>query len=123
MSPQYVGGQLTIKNSSYVRCGQIKTVSVEGSGEKAIVCVELAWLAEFKNGDGEATKKFTGGKWVAINPESYRISKKVFSFTTTGQHLTFSSSELSETAIFVLPAKNGLDPRDVQGLNWPTGEE
>ena len=112
MVASYIGGQLEVQNHSkgYLGCGEIKTGTIEGTGNNATLKVVLTWRAR---SEGHPLRSH----WV--NDTNLTYEAKLLTYVVYrigGDRILLQSSIVGEIVILSLPNDSTLDPSSVEGL-------
>ena len=107
-----VGGQIKAQNLSSVFCGEIREITVVGSGNEAVLRVRLNWKAA---GQGSAQRPT---RWVNQATElDFDVALANFHVTKLSKGRYILRSAVANELVFLYPASAPtLNPSDVVGL-------
>jgi hypothetical protein len=108
----FVGGQIKAQNPNVVFCGEIKEISVTGTGANALLRVRLNWKAL---GQGPAQNP---RRWVNDTTElNFEVALVNFHISNIGRgRLALRSNPVNELVFLYPPSAPSLDSSDVVGL-------
>lgn len=108
----FAGGQIKAQNQNMVFCGEIREISVVGTGNDALLRVRLNWKAL---GQGPAQNP---RRWVnEVTGLDFEVSLVHFHVSTIGKgRLALRSTATNELVFLYPPSEPSLDPSDVVGL-------